>query len=863
MTLTPKPESPAATQSWLQRHQRLSTILLALAIFLLLLIVPPFISISRYKNHITQLVSATLGRPVHLSSVELRLLPRPGFVLSDLTVDEDPAYGYEPVLHASTVVAYVRLWSLWRGELSLDKISVDEASLNLVRSANGHWNVDSLFRTTSPSTSSSAAPDKQPLPYLEASNSRINLKSGAEKLPYSLTSTDASLWQDDGAWHVRLRGQPVRTDLSLNAADTGTVRLEATLHPATERNQMPLHQSQIHLDLDWSEAQLGQLTRLILGSDEDWRGALTGELHLDGTVAAAKVTTRLRATGVHRIEFQPASPLDFDATCSFLYHSANNETGRTIENIACNSPIGQGHARLTGNLPSAPAQPNLTLELDRIPAQAPIDLLRTLRGNLDQDLSAEGAFSGKMTYAPAEVVPAPARHTAHAKKSTRPAPAFNPLTGLFTAEDVKISGEGISTPIDISKISLEPAPSEPNQPPALAAAISIPAGVEAPLAVNARLMQSGFAVAIHGSASLPRLRELASIAGIAQSAALSQLTGDPAVLDLRIEGPWLANSTSQSATSPTPDDSAKKLTGTIAFRNAVWKPSFLASPVEITTATLHLEDGQHRWDPVVFTYGPAGTPVKGTATLSQPAVCTAAVVCTPHFTLHFASLDAAELQSALLGAASLDGKDKGTLLTTLLDRFRSNSAPNWPTLQGNIQADGFKAGIFTFSAASADLHIESSTADITAFTAHIFGGQLHGTGSLTIPAKQDGKPAYTLDATFAGISPKELAPLIGEKWSGGPISGSGTLMLTGFTAAELTSTAKGALNFDWRNGTIAQPGTVPALSNFTRWSGAAKIEKSALTLGENKISHGARPVAVEGALTFGADPKFELTTPRR
>ena len=112
------------------------------------------------------LISASLGRPVRLSSVELRLLPRPGFVLTDLTVEEDPAYGAEPVLHANTVTASIRLLSLWRGRLEIDTISVDEASLNLVRTAAGRWNLDSLLRTATAQAQSPrrAAPARQARP---------------------------------------------------------------------------------------------------------------------------------------------------------------------------------------------------------------------------------------------------------------------------------------------------------------------------------------------------------------------------------------------------------------------------------------------------------------------------------------------------------------------------------------------------------------------------------------------------------------------------------------------------------------------------------------------------------------------------
>ena len=119
--------------------------LAAVAFFLLVLVVPPLISVSHYKGEIVRLMAQSLGRPVRLSSVEVRLLPWPGFVLTDLSVAEDPAYGAEPVLHANRVTASLRLLSLWRGWLEIDKISVNEASLNLVRAAPGQWNLDPLF----------------------------------------------------------------------------------------------------------------------------------------------------------------------------------------------------------------------------------------------------------------------------------------------------------------------------------------------------------------------------------------------------------------------------------------------------------------------------------------------------------------------------------------------------------------------------------------------------------------------------------------------------------------------------------------------------------------------------------------------
>src|SRR3984957_4395129 len=177
-----------------RERSRLWIAALALTILVSIIVIPPLVSINRYKSRITRAMSASLGRPVHMSGVELRILPRPGFVITDLTVDEDPAYGVEPVLHANEVKAAIRLFSLWRGRLEISRVSVDEASLNLVHAADGRWNLDPLFRTAAQAQPGAASSQNRniPLPYLEATNSRINIVRGYEKLPYSLVNADLS-----------------------------------------------------------------------------------------------------------------------------------------------------------------------------------------------------------------------------------------------------------------------------------------------------------------------------------------------------------------------------------------------------------------------------------------------------------------------------------------------------------------------------------------------------------------------------------------------------------------------------------------------------------------------------------------------
>jgi len=888
-----------------RKHGRLWLALALLALLLAVLIVPPWIGLSQYKSRITQLLAASLGRPVRLSSVELRLLPRPAFVLTDLTVEEDPAYGAEPVLHANTVTASFRLLSLWRGRLEIGTISVDEASLNLVRTDAGRWNMDSLFRTAAahagaaPSAGSvggefASGSGKPPLPYLEATNSRINIKIGSEKLPFSLVSTDLSFWQEEpGSWRIRLRGQPARTDVSLDLADTGVVRLEASVHRAAELREMP-----VHLDLEWREAQLGQLTRLVIGSDPGWRGDLTGQLHLDGTADAAQITTRLRATGVHRAEFAPAAPMDFDANCGLVYHFSE----RAVEKLICDSPLGDGRIRLTGDLPGQGGLPQLSVELDRIPVAFGLDALRTVRSGLGPGLEAKGTISGKIAYA--EVAPAsgvPEKPTASTRQSAsragrdKPVNALaveaSPLTGSLTLEGLQLSGDGLNVPIQAPRMVFAPVAYDKNPQPdphhrnspappqgaALSATVAIPAGAATPLSVTLRLALTGYQVTVRGQASLAGAKELAHVTGLPEASVLDSLAGDPVSVDLSAAGPWqpaqrvpfssdlpagavapaAANIKIRPALPPSGTDAVASpetdtLSGTVTLRNANWKAAFLANYVEITQATLHLGNGVIRWDPVAFAYGP----VRGTASLSLPVDCGAPPPCLPQFQVQFGALDAGTLQSAILGA-----HEQGTLLSALIARLRpsnSSSAPAWPDLEGTVKADSLILGPLTLRDATATLRVLPTGAEITGLDASLLGGRVHGSGTLRTAATDQGKPSYTLEGQFEKLSPASVGQLLRLHFTGGNFDADGKIDLSGFTSKDLADSAKGTLRFEWRNGSAGAP---PALAHFDRWSGDAEIADGAVTLKQSEAQHGVRKEPVVATLTFGDPPKAVFAAP--
>ncbi len=854
----------------------------AAAILAVVVFVPPLVSIGRYKTRITKLIASSLGRPVRLSSVELRLFPWPGFVLTDLSVAEDPAYGAEPVLHANSVTASIRLLPLWRGRLEIGSISVDEASLNLVRAAPGQWNLDPLFRSAAKAGGSAGERRGVPLPSLEATNSRINFKDGAEKLPFSLVDTDLTFWQESpGVWRVQLRGQPARTDVSLDMADTGMVRLEATLGRAPRLLDMP-----VRLDLDWRQAQLGQLSRLLTGSDAGWRGDLTGNLHLEGTPDDARVTTRLRASGVRRAEFAPAEALDFDANCAFVYHYSR----RALDRLACNSPLGDGRLQLTGDLPGRGGSPRFSLLLNRVPVAAGLGLLRTLRKGFAPDLEAAGVVSGRIDYADPWRSPdgKPARAGKRVRRSSKP--AQGPLTGNLAIEGLKLSGGGLSQPIRSQRIVLEPVSFPASHVEALAGSAAVPAGEAAPVVVNLRLDSYGYRAAMRGPASLARTRELAHAAGLPDASALDDLSGGTANFDLQAEGPWMTRPESAigppvAATQNSMPSAAKtvqaeaserpmedSLTGTVTLHNATWRADYLANRVEIAQATLQLGGDELRWGPVDFSFGP----VKGTAALTVPDVCPppdAPTACLLQFEVKFARLDAAALQAAFLGA-----QEHGTLLSTLIARLHLSSPPVWPPMEGTVEAGVFIVGPVTLHAPSVSLHILPDGAEFSNLKAEVLGGRLSGSGTLRRSGADPNTPVYTLNCHFDKVTAAAVGQLLGLQWSGGTLNATGKVDLSGFTGKDLAQSAKGDLHFEWLRGTIPAPATerrdgaqsdamlpgrAAATLHFSRWTADAEIADGAVTLKNSRVFVGLRARPLGASLTLADPPKVRLSFPER
>ncbi|MBE7182317.1 MAG: AsmA family protein, partial [Terriglobus roseus] len=299
---------------------------------LLLVFTPPLVNANRYRGKIAESMSKSLGRPVHLDNVSLHFLPVPGFTLTNVVVSEDPAFGDEPTIRANTVEAQLRVSSLWKHPVEFSTVRFVEPSVNLVRNAEGKWNLSNVLlnasHVQSAPTGQRRAGPKPRFPYIEATGGRVNIKIGREKLPFSLTDADFALWlPSPQQWRVRLIGQPARTDKNIN--DPGRLRIEGELRHAATAADVP-----VHFTASWHDAPLGEATRILAGDDWGWRGSLNLDATLAGTLGDAQMQSKLTLGGLRRAEFYPAHTLDLQATCTsgFKLHPA------TLSQMRCTLP---------------------------------------------------------------------------------------------------------------------------------------------------------------------------------------------------------------------------------------------------------------------------------------------------------------------------------------------------------------------------------------------------------------------------------------------------------------------------------------------------------------------------------------------
>lgn len=108
----------------------------------------PYLPADQLRGPLQAELERVLGRRVEMQGrLRLRALPQPGITAANIVVHEDPRFGPEPFLYADAVSFDIAFSSLWKGRLRLREITAAGASLNLMKSGAGAWNLEPVLRS--------------------------------------------------------------------------------------------------------------------------------------------------------------------------------------------------------------------------------------------------------------------------------------------------------------------------------------------------------------------------------------------------------------------------------------------------------------------------------------------------------------------------------------------------------------------------------------------------------------------------------------------------------------------------------------------------------------------------------------------
>jgi hypothetical protein len=760
------------------------------------LILPPFINIGRYKSRVTQSMSNALGRPVTVDSVELRLVPQPGFYLENVSVGDDPAYSSEPILHAEEVTAYLRISSLWRGRLEIARLNLKYPSLNLVEREDASWNLESLLwkasRTEAAPTAAGLSASRTRFPYIEASNGRVNFKYGLEKNVFSFTEADFTLFSPaENQWRMRLSARPVRTDMPVT--DTGTLKAEVTMQRAPLLRDAPLKAT-----VSWERVQLGNLTRLIYGEDRGWRGALEASAQFAGTPAALHFTTAARLREFRRFDISSGDEANINATCS----GELNVSDDILHNTECRVPLEGGVLSARGMLRGL-RQPryDLALTAESLPVNALLNLARRAKRDLPPDLAAQGTIAA--SFHARRVSDAPSEWVGNLVVSDLV------LHSSVLGKDLSVfKAEAMANTIEVSQPRRRGRYSGPAAPSRalVVESFDLPLGAATPATVEGLLDDEHFALHFKGDARLERLQQFARAVGVG----VPQIAlAGPATLDLTVGANWI-------------DFANPAVTGTAQLKNVRAEVPGLSVPLEISSAHVELERNRFSLRNATATAGKIA--LAGSA--SFPRSCTADLPCESTFDLTTDEFNPERWNEVL--NPRLKKQPWYRLLGTVGD---GNSVIANLHSTGHLSARRLILAANTGTAFETSFSISDGILRLKDTRAEVFGGEVNSDWKIDFTGNE---AIFESTGTATRVQAEKLAPLVKANLGSGTIALSYKLKMAGLDAVALAKSTVAQTEFSWNGGVLRISPDAKAPLRVLTGQGKATLDKAGWTIFDSK-----------------------------
>ena len=783
------------------------------ALLLILFLLRP--GVHQLRNRIAGSIGMALGRRVELQNVRLRFLPRPGFELDGLAIYDDPSFSAEPMVRADEVAAPIRLGSLLRGRLEIATISASEPSINLVRDSHGRWNLSTLLERAAQipaaPTGKRVLEPRPAFPYLEATHARINFKIGQEKTPYALSDADVALWQEsDNTWGARLRAQPVRTEFHLT--DTGVVQINATWQRSEHLNETPLQAT-----VSWQKGQLGQITKLFSGRDRGWRGDISLSMNLSGTPQALMMRSQIAVDDFRRYDITSGN-LRLSTQCSARY----NNDEREFYDLFCESPVGDGVARLRGNVgPFAPEFIyDLTLSADKLPLSRVLGLVRESKQALPTDLEASGTLDGEFHARreqgqPGEVSGqgslSDARVASNGQKNEI---LFGdvPLTLVATSEtdaNQKARSKTIAADDQISAPSLRLGPFPVRMTSTGAKNLPVAEAGAGTFAAAGWVSISGYHFSLRGDTTLLNAFRLAKTLGIPSYRPAAQ---GLAHADVSIAGDWHGFG-------------APEILGNVELKSVRAETRGFNQPIQINSALLSLTTDTVSLQKISAQTG--NTHWSGTVTTARHC----APACAYQFNLAADQLSAADIAEWF---SSRPAKRPWYRLLNSADKPDGPSPLMTMKARGSLRVGKLTIQRFTATQLSAQMDLADAKIALTGLHAQLLQGTQQGKWTIDFshtPLR------YEADGTLQGVSLAQMNAMVNNNWSTGAADAHFEFATSGIQLPDLLGHAEGQLQFSVRNGTLPHldfPGA-PKPFPVHKFTGELRLKKGEWALQAGKL----------------------------
>lgn len=670
-----------------------------------------------WLNHaLTRRLEAAFGRPVDVAHYSFSLLAGPRLEADRVTVAEDPRFGNEYFLRADSLAIGLRWGALLRGRIEFGPVSLSGPSLNLVRLPDGEWNLESWLPRprgnlpTAPVTGRASLH----LQRIDLSGGRVNFKQGAGKLPFSLSNVEGSVEQvSPGSWRINLQAQPFRAAVVVQQAGilslTGLVGgTSSRLRPAS-------------FELNWADASLSDVLRLLRGNDYGVRGLFSLQLAAKTSGYDWTLSSHTEFRSLHRWDL-PLRPDDPAANLNVEARWAPDESRFELTQVVLEAPRSNIHATGVMNWTTAPdamqaAVKNVQLEIisSGVAMADALAWYRAFHRGVPEQVALKGTATMHVTLAgwPPRI-----------------------QKGIVASDGVELDGGSVPVPIRMGRASV----------------LFTDHSISLPPAIFAIGVRSG-EFSLRGSAQrVPRWRSAWKLDG--QTTEVRTFFAAANALGFSLPPGWLIDGPAQfhlqwqdaasprgsSAVASSPSSAFRHPQGTITLAGIAIRAPFLNREITHLSGTMNLSRAGNGGDVKIQLASADAFGANWRGTLERHAAGDEW-----QFALSANELDAAEMDRWLNPQRRESLLDR--ILPFLTSKPQPQPVPAWLRGHGTVSVGEFALAPLSLSHFTADAALDGRKLALTNARAQFHGGEVLGSIALNLTAQ----PTYDATVKFTNV----------------------------------------------------------------------------------------------------------------